>query len=181
MKNNSPFHRAVGEIALSRREFLWRWVGGWAELPWRVFSETKDCSVQFRTNHPPIHCLPGCPSTGLAPSAWCNCSWPAPASHLDLFDFKTEFVKHDGEKSDFGEHVEAFQDGLGPWMKPVWEFKPYGKCGKMLSQVVADLGTVADEIAFVHNIVGKTGVHSQATYCKPQDSSCPVSPAWAAG
>ena len=26
-------------------------------------------------------------------------------------------VKRHGEKSDFGEHVEAFQDGLGPWMK----------------------------------------------------------------
>ena len=30
------------------------------------------------------------------------------------------------KKSDFGEHVEAFQNGLGPWMKPVWDFKPYG-------------------------------------------------------
>ena len=85
------------------------------------------------------------------------------ASHIDLFDFKPELVKRDGEVSDFGEPVEAFQNGLGPWMKPVWEFKPYGDCGKMLSDVVAPLGAVADQIAFVHNMVSKSGVHSAAT------------------
>lgn len=86
------------------------------------------------------------------------------ASHVDLFDFKPALVKHHGEPSDFGEHVEAFQNGLGPWLKPVWEFKPYGNCGKMLSEVVAPLGKVVDEMAFVHNVVGKSGVHSQGTF-----------------
>ena len=39
------------------------------------------------------------------------------ASHIDMFDHKPELIKRHGEKSDFGEHVEAFQNGLGPWMK----------------------------------------------------------------
>lgn len=85
------------------------------------------------------------------------------ASHVDLFDFKPELVRRHGQNSDFGEKVETFQDGLGPWLKPVWSFRPYGECGKQLSDVVADLGKVVDEISFVHNVVGKTGVHSQAT------------------
>ena len=85
------------------------------------------------------------------------------ASHVDLFDHKPELVKRHGQPSDFGEHVEAFQNGLGPWLKPVFDFKPYGESGKMLSDAVAPLGAVADEIAFVHNVVGKTGVHSQGT------------------
>lgn len=85
------------------------------------------------------------------------------ASHIDLFDYKPELVKRDGEVSDFGEPVEAFQNGLGPWMKPIWNFKPYGDCGKMLSDVVAPLGAVADQIAFIHNMVSKSGVHSAAT------------------
>ena len=85
------------------------------------------------------------------------------ASHIDLFDFKPELVKRHGQPSDFGEPVEAFQNGLGPWLRPVWEFKPYGECGKPLSEVVAPLGSVVDNIAFVHNMVGKTGVHSQGT------------------
>ncbi len=85
------------------------------------------------------------------------------ASHIDLFDFKPELSKLHGQASDFGEPVEAFQNGLGPWMKPLWDFKPYGESGKMLSDVVAPLGDVVDEIAFVHNMVSKSGVHSTAT------------------
>jgi len=85
------------------------------------------------------------------------------ASHIDLFDYKPELIKRHGEASSFGEPVEAFQNGLGPWLKPVWDFKPYGESGKMLSDIVAPLGSVVDEIAFVHNMVSKSGVHSAAT------------------
>ena len=103
------------------------------------------------------------------------------ASHLDLFDFKSELVKRDGQASDFGEPVEAFQNGLGPWKKPVWPFKPYGKCGKLLSDVVAPLGACADDMAFIHNVVGKTGIHSQSTYLQAtgfQNPGFPGMGAW---
>ena len=67
------------------------------------------------------------------------------ASHLDLFDYKPALEKHHGEASDFGEHVEAFQDGLGPWMKSPWAFKPHGASGKYLSEIVEPLGRCPDE------------------------------------
>ena len=86
------------------------------------------------------------------------------ASHLDLWDHKPALEKHHGEKSDFGEHVEAFQNGLGPWMKSPFKFKPSGESGKQLSDAVAPLRDCIDDMAFVHNVIGKTGVHSQATY-----------------
>ena len=98
------------------------------------------------------------------------------ASHIDLFDYKPALVKHHGEKSDFGEHVEAFQDGLGPWLRPAWDFKRHGRCGKMLGEVVAALGPCVDDIAFVHNMVGKTGVHSQATYLQATGFQSPGFP-----
>ena len=85
------------------------------------------------------------------------------ASHVDMYDYKSELIKRDGKPAEFGEKVEAFQNGLGPWLRPFWDFKPYGKCGKQLSEIVAPLGSVVDEMAFVHNMVGKTGVHSQGT------------------
>ncbi len=85
------------------------------------------------------------------------------ASHIDLFDFKPELVRAHGKPSDFGEPIEAFQNGLGPWLGPVWPFAAHGQCGKPLSSIVSKLGAVVDEMAFVHNMVGKTGVHSQAT------------------
>ena len=98
------------------------------------------------------------------------------ASHLDLFDYKPALEKHHGEDSDFGEHVEAFQNGLGPWMKSPFKFQRYGDCGKPLSEVVAPLGEVVDDLAFVHNMVGKTGVHSQATYLQATGFDTPGFP-----
>jgi hypothetical protein len=86
------------------------------------------------------------------------------ASHVDLFDYKPMLEKHHGKKSDFGEPIEAFQNGLGPWMKSPWKFTPHGECGKPLSEVVSPLGDCVDDMAFIHDMVGKTGVHSQATY-----------------
>ena len=71
------------------------------------------------------------------------------ASHLDMFDFKPELVKRHGEKSDFGEHVEAFQNGLGPWMKSPFEFKRHGNCGKLMSEIVEPLGEVVDDITCI--------------------------------
>jgi hypothetical protein len=98
------------------------------------------------------------------------------ASHIDLFDFKPELIKRNGKDSDFGEKVETFQNGLGPWLKPVWDFRKYGESGHSLSEVVADLAPVVDDIAFVHNMVGKTGVHSQATLLQTTGFSLPGFP-----
>ncbi|MCH2180212.1 MAG: DUF1501 domain-containing protein [Mariniblastus sp.] len=86
------------------------------------------------------------------------------ASHIDLWDHKPELIKRHGQPSDFGEKVEAFQNGLGPWMQSPFKFQRYGQSGKMISEAVADLGDCVDDIAFIHNMTGKTGVHSQATY-----------------
>jgi hypothetical protein len=98
------------------------------------------------------------------------------ASHIDLFDFKPQLIKHHGEPSDFGEKVEAFQNGLGPWKRPVWDFRPYGRSGKMISDAVAPLGACVDDIAFVHNVTGKTGVHSQGTLLQATGFNVPGFP-----
>ncbi|MEK6237310.1 MAG: DUF1501 domain-containing protein, partial [Planctomycetales bacterium] len=98
------------------------------------------------------------------------------ASHLDLFDYKPALEKHHGKPSDFGEHDEAFQNGLGPWMKSPFKFRQYGECGKYLSDAVAPLGEVADELAFVHNVTGTTGVHSQGTYLQATGFDSPGFP-----
>ena len=93
-----------------------------------------------------------------------------------MFDFKPALVKHHGEPSDFGEKVEAFQNGLGPWMKSPWEFQAYGECGKQLSSIVSELGSCVDDMAFVHNMIGKTGVHSSATYLQATGFQTPGFP-----
>ncbi|MEK6247683.1 MAG: DUF1501 domain-containing protein [Planctomycetales bacterium] len=155
MHTESAFPHHQARPPLSRREMLHRSAGGLAGLALtsmladeEVMADDSDTQV--------LHCPPKAKRV-------VQLFMSGAASHLDLFDFKPELIKRHGEASDFGEHVEAFQDGLGPWLRPVWKFKPYGACGKMISDVVHDLGDVVDDIAFIHNLVGKTGVHSQAT------------------
>lgn len=85
------------------------------------------------------------------------------ASHVDLFDHKPQLDKEHGKQWDPGEGVELFQSSPGASMKSLWDFRPYGRCGKPISDIVAPLGGVIDDIAFIHNVIGKTGVHSQGT------------------
>lgn len=85
------------------------------------------------------------------------------ASHVDTFDHKPLLKKQDGQPWDPGEQVELFQSTPGACFASPWQFRRYGQSGKMLGEIVAPLGEVVDDIAFVHNMVGKTGVHSQGT------------------
>ncbi|MGE0131554.1 MAG: DUF1501 domain-containing protein [Blastocatellales bacterium] len=152
MNNDSPFHRSSNRRLSTRREFLWQSGGGLGGLALASLLTSDEALAQSPKLHHPakakrvVHFF----MTGAA-------------SHIDLFDFKPELVKRHGQPSDFGERVETFQDGLGPWLKPVWDFKPYGQCGKLLGEPVSALGKVVDDIAFVHNMVSKSGVHSTAT------------------
>lgn len=143
----------------SRREFLWQSGGGLGgiALASMLAAEDARAASSESTLHSAIMHHP--PKAKRVIQLFMS----GAASHLDLFDFKPALIKHHGEPSDFGEHVEAFQNGLGPWLRPVWDFAPYGESGKMISDVVGDIGEVVDEIAFIHNLIGKTGVHSQGT------------------
>ncbi len=147
----------------SRREFLWQAGGGLGGIA--LAAMLGDLGMLSAATGEPLKLRP---DGGLhhAPKAKrvVQMFMAGAASHIDLFDFKPDLIKYDGKPSDFGEPVETFQNGLGPWKKPVWEFKPYGQSGKLLGATVAPLGAVVDEMAFVHNVVAKTGVHSQATY-----------------
>jgi hypothetical protein len=156
MKNDSPFHRQNQPPAITRRDFLWRSGGGLGGVALAtMFGRER---VQASEGM-----LSGKLQIPAKARRVVQFFMAGAASHIDLFDYKPELVKRDGQPSDFGEHVEAFQNGLGPWLKPVWDFKPYGQSGKMLSDVVAPLGPVVDDLAFIHNVVGKSGVHSSAT------------------
>lgn len=176
MTPHSPFHRAAlrPTAGLSRRDFLWQSGGGLGGV---ALASLLGGQGLLSTQANPVD-APASAFPGFRPKAKrvIQLFMAGAASHLDLFDYKPELVKRHGEKSDFGEHVEAFQDGLGPWMRPVWDFKPYGQCGKLLGEPVADLGRVADQMAFVHNLVGKTGVHSQATYLQATGFQLPGFP-----
>ena len=150
-----------GAGACSRREFLWRSGGGLGGIALAHLLGTQgvlagDALVSGGA-------YPGVPHHPPKARRVVQLFMAGGASHLDLFDYKPQLVAQDGKPSDFGEPVEAFQDGLGPWKKPVWPFRPYGQCGKLLGEPVAALGEVVDEMAFIHNMVSRSGVHSAGT------------------
>ena len=156
--DKSAFAHNQPATPVSRRDFLWQSGGGLGGVALasllgqeKLLAGTKGV-LHGKLHHPPkakriIQLFMG-----------------GAASHMDTFDFKPALIKYHGQPSNFGEHVETFQNGLGPWMKSPFTFKPYGQNGKQLSEVVAPLGEVVDDMAFVHNLTGKTAVHSQATY-----------------
>jgi hypothetical protein len=80
-----------------------------------------------------------------------------------MFDHKPLLEEKHGQPWDPGETVELFQSSPGACLASPWKFRPYGESGKKLSDIVAPLGDIVDDIAFIHNVVGKTGVHSQGT------------------
>lgn len=168
--NNSPFHQFRHTRHISRRDFLWQSGGGLGGIALSALlgQETSLASSpnsQTQVLHHPAKA-----------KRVVQLFMAGAASHIDLFDFKPELVKNHGKPSDFGEPVEAFQNGLGPWLRPVWDFKQYGKSGKMLSEVVADFAPVVDDMAWVHNVVGKTGIHSQGTLLQTTGFNRPAFP-----
>lgn len=80
-------------------------------------------------------------------------------SHLDTFDYKPELVKRHGQPLPGGEKLVTFQGEQGNLTKPLWDFKPRGKSGKMVSELLPNLAELADEMCFVHNMTARSNTH----------------------
>jgi hypothetical protein len=102
------------------------------------------------------------------------------ASQCDTFDHKPLLIKKHGEKFDPGGRVELFQSSPGAVMKSPWNWKPYGRCGKYISDLVPHIGSCADDIAFIHSMVSKSNVHGPATFMQATGFVLPGFPAMGA-
>src|SRR5690349_7796999 len=103
------------------------------------------------------------------------------ASQCDTFDYKPELIRRNGEKFDPGGKVELFQSNPGAVMKSPWEWKPRGRCGKWISELVPHIASCADDIAFVHSMVSKSNVHGPATFMQNTGfvlPGCPCMGSW---
>ena len=159
--NKSPFHEPCAYRApapLTRREFLWRSGGGLGGIALAALLG-RDARAEIA---PAAQKTPA-PHFPAKAKRVIQLFMAGAASHVDMWDHKPELAKRNGEKWDPGESVELFQSGIGATFASPWQFRPYGNSGKMLSNIVAPLGEIVDDIAFIHNLVGKSGVHSQAT------------------
>ena len=161
-RNDSPYHRSArARQGLSRREFLWRSGGGLGGIALAgLFAQEKNRAMTPQSSG----VFTGKLHSPAKAKRVVQLFMAGAASHVDMFDYKPLLIERHGAKWDVGEKVELFQSEPGSVFASPWPWKQYGASGKWLNEIVAPLGQVVDEIAFIHNMVGKTGVHSQATY-----------------
>jgi hypothetical protein len=83
-------------------------------------------------------------------------------SHVDTFDYKPELVRrHDTPLPGAGGLI-TFQGEQGNLVKPLWEFKPRGQSGKMLSDLLPNLAGHADDMCFIHSMTARSNTHGPA-------------------
>ena len=87
---------------------------------------------------------------------------PGAASHIDLWDYKPELQRRSGQSAPAEMDAVTFQGRNGALMGSPWEFKPCGESGKRITELLPEIGALADEIAFVHSMQSKTNTHGPA-------------------
>lgn len=80
-------------------------------------------------------------------------------SHVDFWEYKPELIKQHGKPLPGNERLISFQGENGALQKPLWDFKPRGESGKMISDIVPHIAECVDEIGFVHSVSTKTSTH----------------------
>jgi hypothetical protein len=81
-------------------------------------------------------------------------------SHMDTFDPKPKLFAADGKMTGIGGGLSNQQRVL---LKPMWQFKPGGKCGTMVSDLFPHIRDCMDDICLIRSMKGQENEHYQAT------------------
>jgi hypothetical protein len=79
-------------------------------------------------------------------------------SHIDLFDYKPKLREYHGMELPgsvrMGQRVTGMTSGQKsfPCVAPMFEFKQYGKCGAWVSELLPNLGSIADDLAIIKSL-----------------------------
>ena len=82
-------------------------------------------------------------------------------SQLETYDYKPALIKQDGKPLKNGPSV-TFQGPAGNLARPQYKFRPRGQSGKMVSDMIPELGGIVDDLAFVHSLTSKSNTHGPA-------------------
>ncbi|NNJ26841.1 DUF1501 domain-containing protein [Alienimonas chondri] len=83
-------------------------------------------------------------------------------SHMDTFDYKPEMEGRDGQTVEVKTFGRGGKKNEGRIVEPRWKFKPYGECGKMVSDLFPHVGECVDDIAFLHSMTAESPIHGSA-------------------
>src|SRR4051812_46485794 len=83
-------------------------------------------------------------------------------SHVDTFDYKPALYPLDGKTIAVKTKGRGGSKNQGRVIGPKWAFKPYGQCGKMVSDLFPNIGQCVDDIAFIHSMTADSPIHGSA-------------------
>ena len=81
-------------------------------------------------------------------------------SHMDTFDFKQKLFDSDGKTVGVG---GGLSNQSRPLVKPMWDFKPGGKCGTLVSDLFPKIREKMDDICLIKSMKSDDNEHYQAT------------------
>ncbi len=144
---------------MDRRSFLWHWGGGLGGVALAHLLGRE--ALGASKGHPELN-------GGLHHRAKAKrivqLFMSGAASQCDTFDYKPRLIQKGGQQWDPGEKVELFQSNPGVVMPSPWGWKQYGHCGKWVSDLLPEIGSCVDDIAFVASMMSKSNVHGPATF-----------------
>jgi len=80
-------------------------------------------------------------------------------SQVDTFDYKPELYRQDGKSIDVPTFGRQGKRKGGRVVGPKWRFRPYGECGKYVSDLFPHLGQQVDKLAFLHGMHAESPIH----------------------
>ena len=83
-------------------------------------------------------------------------------SQVDTFDHKPNLYPLDGKTIPIKTFGRGGHKADGRVVGPKWAFKPYGQCGKMVSDLFPHTGKHVDDMAFVHSLYAESPIHGSA-------------------
>ena len=142
-----------------RREILRSLVGGSLLMP-GLLSELLAESTATPTGKPQDPLAPKQPHFAARAKRVIFVFSNGGVSHMDTYDHKPELFKADGKKTGVGGGLSNQQRKL---LKPLWDFKPGGKCGTLVSDLFPYLREQMDDICLIRSLNGNDNEHYNAT------------------
>ncbi|HTE19381.1 MAG TPA: DUF1501 domain-containing protein, partial [Armatimonadota bacterium] len=83
-------------------------------------------------------------------------------SQIDTFDYKPAMKGRDNQTVQVKTFGRSGHKNEGRIVEPRWAFKPYGQCGKYVSDLFPHLATCVDDMAFIHSMTADSPIHGSA-------------------
>ncbi|MCS6864152.1 MAG: DUF1501 domain-containing protein [Gemmataceae bacterium] len=146
----------------TRREFLWEAGAGFGALGLTALLHNDPLLANTPTKAPQRFVNPMAPKKPMFPAkakAVIFLFMYGGPSQVDTFDYKPELAKLDGKTIKVKTFGRGGHKNEGRIVGPKFAFKPYGQCGKMVSDLFPHLGQCVDDIAFIHSMYAESPIH----------------------